>query len=67
MYVVDKEAVDILNLPEDKYTVIPDRTYYDYVYDAQKLQTLSGRKYHKKRIITMHFVGNMKEDMNLNC
>ena len=49
MYVVDKEAVDILNLPEDKYTVIPDRTYYDYVYDAQKLQTLSGRKYHKKK------------------
>lgn len=49
MYVVDKAAIDVLDLPEDKYTVIPDRTYYDYIYDAQKLQTFSGRKYHKKK------------------
>ena len=49
MYVVDKKAVDILNLSQDKYLVIPDRTYYDYVYDAEKLRTYSGKKYHKKK------------------
>lgn len=49
MYVVDREAVEILNLPEDKYLIIPDRTYYDYVYDAEKLRTFSGKKYHKKK------------------
>lgn len=49
MYVVDKAAVDILDLPEEDYVVIPDRTYYDYIYDAEKLRTFSGKKYHKKK------------------
>ena len=41
LYVVDKEAVDILNLPEDKYIVVRDRSYDDYIYDAEKLRTLA--------------------------
>lgn len=49
LYVVDKEAVDILNLPEDKYVIIRDRSYDDYIYDGNKLRTLSGRKFHKKK------------------
>lgn len=49
MYLVDKGALEILDLPEDEYVVIPDRTYYDYVYDAEKLRTFSGKKYHKKK------------------
>lgn len=49
MYVVDKAAVDILDLPEEEYVVIPDRTYFDYIYDAEKLRTFSGKKYHKKK------------------
>lgn len=49
LYVVDKEAVDILDLPQDKYIVVRDRSYDDYIYDAEKLRTLSGRKYHKKK------------------
>lgn len=49
MYVVDKAAVDILNLSEEEYVVVPDRTYADYVYDAEKLRTFSGKKYHKKK------------------
>lgn len=49
MYVVDKQAVDILDLPKDKYIVVRDRSYDDYIYDAEKLRTLSGRKYHKKK------------------
>lgn len=49
MYVVDKEAVEILDLPKDKYVVVPDRTYFDYIYDAEKLRTFSGKKYHGKK------------------
>lgn len=49
MYLVDKKALETLDLPEDEYIVIPDRTYYDYVYDAEKLRTFSGKKYHKKK------------------
>lgn len=49
MYVVDKAAVDILNLPEKEYVIVPDRTYFDYIYDAEKLRTFSGKKYHKKK------------------
>ena len=49
MYVVDKQAIDVLELPEDKYVVERDRDYDDYIYDAQKLMSLSGKKYHKKK------------------
>lgn len=49
MYLVDEEAVEILNLPKDKYIVEEDRDYFDYVYDAEKLRNLSGKKYHKKK------------------
>lgn len=49
MYVVDKQMIDTLNLPEDKYVIIPDRTYADYVYDAEKMRTFSGKKYHGKK------------------
>lgn len=49
MYVVDKAAIEQLELPEDKYIVVRDRAYDDYIYDAEKLRTLSGRKYHKKK------------------
>ena len=45
----DEEAVRILQLPADRYTIteIPDQA--DYLYDAEKLRTLSGKKYHKKK------------------
>lgn len=49
LYVVDKEAIDILQLPENDYVVVPDRTYADYIYDAEKLRTFSGKKYHNKK------------------
>ena len=49
MYVVDKKAVETLGLSESDYVIIPDRTYADYIYDAQKLRTFSGKKYHGKK------------------
>ncbi|MBQ6360396.1 MAG: DUF2156 domain-containing protein [Lachnospiraceae bacterium] len=46
---VDEEALEILKLPPEKYSVteIPDQA--DYLYDAEKLRTLAGKKYHKKK------------------
>ena len=49
MYLVDKKALELLELDEKDYVIIPDRTYYDYIYDAKKMQTFSGSKYHKKK------------------
>lgn len=49
LYLADKEAVDILNLDPAYYEVTADRRYFDYIYDAQKLMTFSGKAYHKKK------------------
>lgn len=34
---------------EKKYIFKECREYFDYIYDAEKLKTLSGKKYHKKK------------------
>ena len=49
IYGVDEEALELLDLPEDKYRVSENRDYADYLYDAEKLRTLPGKKYHKKK------------------
>lgn len=58
MYTVDEEAVKELNLNGDLYVVEEDRRYFDYVYDADKLRTLSGKKYHKKKNHLNSFLKN---------
>lgn len=58
MYLVDEEAVQMLNLPPEQYIVEEQRRYFDYIYDAGKLRTLSGRAYHKKK---NHVNGFLKE------
>lgn len=58
MYLVDQEAVDVLALPEEKYEVAEERMYFDYVYDADLLRRLPGKKYHKKK---NHVNGFLKE------
>lgn len=54
-----KEYVDFIK--EDypgRFKVISDRDSFDYLYDADSLKTLSGRKYHSKK---NHFNAFMKE------
>lgn len=41
-----------------RFEVVEDRDSADYIYDAEKLRTLSGRKYHSKK---NHFNGFLKE------
>ncbi len=45
----DEMAVSELELSEEDFEITECRDYFDYIYDAQKLKTLSGKKYHKKK------------------
>ena len=49
IYLADEIAVEYLNLPADQYHVaeLPDAK--DYLYSAEKLMSLSGKKLHKKK------------------
>ena len=49
IYLADEIAVEYLNLPADQYRVeeLPDAK--DYLYSAEKLMSLSGKKLHKKK------------------
>ena len=49
MFVVDEASANALALPGDRYEITEERNYFDFVYDADKLRTLSGKKYHKKK------------------
>lgn len=49
IYLADEWAVKTLDLPENAFTVEADRRYFDYIYDAEALRTLKGKKYHKKK------------------
>lgn len=49
-YVTDKKFANFINENyPDKYEMVIERDLCDYVYDAEKLRTLSGKKYSKKR------------------
>ena len=49
LIVEDEKLIRQLELPQDRYTVEEDRRYFDYVYDADALRRLAGKKYHKKK------------------
>jgi len=49
IYLADEKAVTLLDLPEDKFLVEEDRRYFDYIYCAESLRNLKGKKFHKKK------------------
>lgn len=52
MFLADKLTLGILEGDGrfvEQFAYEEDRDCFDYVYDAEKLRTLSGRKYHKKK------------------
>ncbi|MCB6367708.1 phosphatidylglycerol lysyltransferase domain-containing protein, partial [Intestinibacillus massiliensis] len=56
IYLADEEAVETLALCENPYYRITEQEdLKDYLYDAEKLRTLSGRAYHKKKNLVNKF------------
>ena len=49
IFLADEEAVEYLKLPKDRYAVeeLPDAR--DYIYSAESLKVLSGKKLGKKK------------------
>lgn len=48
IYIADEDGVNILNL-DSRFHVEECRDYFDYVYNADSLRNLSGKKLHKKK------------------
>lgn len=49
IYLADEEAVKKLNLDPEKYLVREQEDLKDYLYDAEAMRTLAGKKLHKKK------------------
>ena len=58
MYLVDEEALTLLTEANvlNGYEIIEDRDSFDYIYDAEKLKTLSGKAMHKKKNLLNGFL-----------
>lgn len=58
LYNIDSRMVEILQEAGclANYEIEPDRDSYDYLYDADKLRTLSGKAMHKKKNLLNGFV-----------
>lgn len=59
IYLADKQLVTILKengLLTKKHTVTEERDCFDYIYDAEKLRTLSGKIMHKKKNLLNKFL-----------
>lgn len=49
IYLADEASIEILKLDTEKYIIEEQADAADYLYDAESLRTLSGKKYHKKK------------------
>lgn len=61
MYLIDETFLEIIKtIPgfEEEFTIEDSRDNYDYIYDAEKLKTLSGKAYHKKKNHLNSFLKN---------
>ncbi len=56
IYLADEEGVGALGLKEDPdYLILEQENLKDYLYDAEELRTLPGKKYHKKKNLISKF------------
>lgn len=49
IYLADEASLDILKLDAGEYMIEEQADAADYLYDAEALRTLAGKKYHKKK------------------
>ncbi len=59
IYLADKRLITILKetgLLTEKHTVTEERDCFDYIYDADRLRTLSGKIMHKKKNLLNKFL-----------
>ena len=57
IYLADEEAVKYLRLEEDsRFIVREEEDYKDYLYDAEELRSLPGKKFHKKKNLVNKFM-----------
>lgn len=49
IFLADEDAINYLNLDPDKFLIKEEEDLKDYLYDAQALRTLAGKKLHKKK------------------
>lgn len=62
---VTKEVVDLLDEEyPGKFNYIEERDYFDYIYDAESLRTLAGRKNQKKRNHLNYFIKEYEGRVN---
>lgn len=58
VYLVDEMALKWIQPDQEKYQIIEDQESSDYIYDANMLRCLSGRKYCKKKNMVANFLKN---------
>jgi hypothetical protein len=61
MFLLDTAFLEVLKSQpgfDDDFIIVDDRDSYDYIYDAVKLKTLSGKAYHKKKNHLNSFLKN---------
>ena len=66
----DEQALEILSLPEEDYLIEEQVDSRDYIYDAESLRTLAGKKMHKKKNRLNVFLRNYEgrcEYRRLSC
>lgn len=49
IFLADEDAINYLNLDPEKFLIKEEEDLKDYLYDAQALRTLAGKKLHKKK------------------
>lgn len=66
IHLADEEAVMALGLMEqkDRFLVTEQEDLKDYLYDGDAMRSLSGKKLHKKKIISTDLRGHMRAGMN---
>ncbi len=73
MYFLDKPFIEVLKTNpsfEEEFEIIDDRDSYDYIYDAEQLKTLRGKRFHKKKNHLNRFLRTYKgryEYKTINC